>query len=213
VNLNEFPLVFDLCSTRIDLSLYQRYLLHRRDSEAMEFIKSGKHDGYIRLKPDEALAEGIFHFRNLRSNGFCTLYTGVQFFWDPQSQYMKDARAAAKRTGNVTRVIVYEKKEDLQNTELVRQIELDIAGGIHVYVCSYQDIKVNVPYPDFGIWDDEYLCIVKQDKHCVVEEIELNSMHSEMQRAYQWKKIIMNHAKKIESIQDMFMINKNEVAL
>jgi predicted alpha/beta hydrolase family esterase len=195
VNLNEFPLVFDLCSTRLDLSLYQRYLLHRRDNEAMEFIRSGKSQGSITLKPEEAIAEGIFHFRNLRKNGFCTLYTGVGSFWDPESTYMDDARAAAKRTGDVTRVIVYDNPKDLQSESLKKQIVLDLAAGIKLYTCAYADVKRDVPNPDFGIWDDDYLCIVKVDKNKnVVGEVELNSKHEDMGNAYAWKETILNHA-------------------
>src|SRR5581483_4234212 len=74
VNLNEFPLVFELCKTRIDLPLYQRYLAHRRELYAIDYIK-GKNEEVVYLKPEEVFDEGVFHFRNLRKSGFCTFYT------------------------------------------------------------------------------------------------------------------------------------------
>lgn len=200
VNLNEFPLIFDLCATRLDLSLYQRYLLHRKEMDAVDFIGQGKIKGMIRLPADHATDEGIFHFTHLQKSGFCTLFTGIQYYWDPHSQYMEDARRAAKRIGNVTRVIVLEKIEDINNPVLREQIALDLASGITVFLCMYDDIKKAVAEPDFGIWDEDYVCIVRFDKEKKhVREIELNSKTFDMNKAFGWKAHVLKYATQIRN--------------
>ncbi len=65
VNLNEFPLVLELCKTRLDLSLYQQYLAHRRDLYSIDYI-SPKSEEVSYLEPAEVFEEGGFRFRNLK---------------------------------------------------------------------------------------------------------------------------------------------------
>ena len=142
VNLNEFPLVYELCKTRIDLSLYQRYLEHRRELYEVPYVRS-KSEEVIYLEPDEVFAEGVFHFRNLRREGFCTFFTGTKF-WDTQSKYMEEARKAAGRV-ELARVFVVDKVSDLERPILLEQIKLDMAAGIGVYLCMWEDI-MKTPY-------------------------------------------------------------------
>lgn len=195
VNLNEFPLVFDLCTTRLDLSLYQRYLLERKNSETVAFIESGKNEGMITLTPEESIEEGIFHFKNIQKEGFCTLFTGINKFWNSQSRYMKDARAAAKRVKELTRIFVVEQIKDLDDAELRQQIQSDLEAGMKIGLCLYDDVKSLVPEPDFGIWDNDYVCIVRFDRNKkVVGEVELNSRKDDISKALEWKKIVLDHS-------------------
>jgi predicted alpha/beta hydrolase family esterase len=78
VNLNEFPLVRDLCYSRLDLSLYQQFLETHKKRTAQQYITEGKNRGVIKLKPEDVVSEGIFHFRHMDQDGFCTLFTGIQ---------------------------------------------------------------------------------------------------------------------------------------
>jgi predicted alpha/beta hydrolase family esterase len=194
-NLNEFPLVYELCKTRLDLSLYQQYLTHRRDLYAVDYIK-GKSEEVVYLKPDEVFDEGTFHFRNLKKSGFCTFFTGLKF-WDTQSIYMKEARKASKRVKNLMRVFVINKLSDLKKPRLLKQICLDIATGIKVYLCLYDEIKNFVSEPDFGIWDNDYLCIVKFNQKNQIKEIKLDSRQKDIKKALKWKKIILKKAVRI----------------
>ena len=52
VNLNEFPLVLELCKSRLDLSLYQKYISHRRELYHIPYVK-GKGEEVIYLSPKE----------------------------------------------------------------------------------------------------------------------------------------------------------------
>lgn len=199
VNLNEFPLVLELCKSRLDLSLYQRYLDHRRELFAVDYTK-GKTEEVIYIKPEEVFDEGIFHFRNLQKGGFCTFYTGLKF-WDTQNLYFQEARKAAKRLRNITRVFVVEKLADLERSRLLEQIRLDIKGGLTVYLCMLDDLKGQIGELDFGIWDDDYLCIVSFDRNKKVNEIKLSSRKKDIQKGMQWKEYILDKAVRIRSTE------------
>jgi predicted alpha/beta hydrolase family esterase len=194
-NLNEFPLVLELCKSRIDFTLYQKYVNYRNRLLSVGSLKN-RHEEIIFIKPDEGDDEGVFHFRNLKKGGFCTLYADLDF-WNPESEYMKEARNCAKRTGNLTRVMVLNQKEDLNKDTVKKQMTLDKEAGIKVLYCLYDDIKKEVAEPDFGIWDDEYVCIESFNKSKKVKEIILSSRKSDLQRAYEWKKIILKSTKSL----------------
>ncbi len=197
VNLNDFPLVLDLCISRLDLSLYKRYLSLREKLGLINYVRDTKNSS-VKINIDEALAEGVFRFRHLEKGGFYTLYTKLSGYWDPQSLYMDDARKASKNGKKLTRVVIVDKISDLQNQSLVDQIRLDFESGIQVYLCNYEDIKKEVSVPDFGITDDEYVCLVPyNEKTNKVEEVELNSTSETMKIALKWKEIILKRAIKI----------------
>lgn len=202
VNLNEFPLVLDLCLSRIDLSLYQRYLMHHQRLSAQGYIVKAQNTGVLKLRPEEVIEEGKFHFRNLSRIGFCTLFTRLSDFWDPTSEYMEAARSAARRIKDFTRVLIVDKAEDLHNTNLNKQVELDLAAGIKIFVCRYADIRSITPEPDFGIWDEDYVCIVRSTDG-KVSEVELNNRHEAITEAKEWKHAILGLAKEIKNLQDL----------
>ncbi|OGG01316.1 hypothetical protein A2Z33_05375 [Candidatus Gottesmanbacteria bacterium RBG_16_52_11] len=195
VNLNEFPLVLDLCLTRLDLSLYQRYLAHRKKIDAQAYIMEEKDRGRITLRPGDVVDEGLFHFTHLSKQGFCTLYAPLADYWDPDSIYMQKAREAAARVRDFTRVIIFDKTEELVQEKIRKQIRLDLQAGIRIFVIPYESIRSQVPEPDFGIWDNEYVCIVRSDrvKHRVTE-VELTSRQDDISDALGWKQTIMEKA-------------------
>lgn len=201
VNLNDFPLILDLCITRLELPLYQRYLSLKEKLGLTEYV--GKTKGsHVKVDAEEALAEGVFRFRNLVHNGFFTFFTPMVKFWDPDSQYMRDARLAAQRGKHITRVFIVEKKSDLKSSLLRKQMQLDFAAGIDIYLCWYKSIKDDVPTPDFGITDDSYVCLVPYDKKTKKAlEIDLDSSEEIMQKARKWKVVILNHSLQVKDIQ------------
>ncbi len=199
VNLNEFPLVYELCKTRIGLSLYQRYLEHRHELYEIPYVKS-KSEEVVYLDPKEVFAEGVFHFRNLRREGFCTFFTGTKF-WDTQSRYMEEARKAAGRV-ELVRAFVVDKVSDLERPILLEQIKLDMAAGIKVYFCMWKEIRKAVAEPDFGIWDSDYLCTVTFRKK-EVNEVKLSSRKADIKEAQCWKKEILGKAVRIYKTGDI----------
>lgn len=197
VNLNEFPLVLELCKTRIDLTLHQKYMDHRRELFTIDYTK-GKSEEVIYLDPKEVRDEGIFHFRNLTKSGFCTFFTGLDF-WDTQSKYMEEARYAAKRVKNLTRVFIVEKNSDLKKP-LLKQIKLDLEAGILVYLLHYNDLPKEVTDPDFGIWDEDYICKVCFDKNRKVNVVKLSSRKTDIEEGKKWMQKILAKTTRIFAI-------------
>lgn len=195
VKLSEFPLVFDLCTTRLDLSLYQTYILHVNSLNSSNYIRS-KYPTVIHLKPEDLDDEGNFHFRNLQKGGFATFMSGSRQ-WDPHSRYLEYGRIAAKRLKKLIRVILVEKLSDLKRALLVEQIKADIAGGIQVYLCMLDEIKQFGSEPDFGVWDDDYVCTIFYDNNNNVKEFVLNSEKETLQKALKWQSIILKKALRI----------------
>jgi predicted alpha/beta hydrolase family esterase len=195
VNLNEFPLVFDLCTTRLDLSLYQKYLAHINEKHSSDIVRSN-YKMVIHLSPSDLDNEGQFHFGNLKKSGFATFLSGSKN-WNPESKYYSEGRLAAKRTGDISRVFLIEKLSDLKRNVLLKQIELDIKGNIKTYLCMLDDIKNYGQEPDFGIWDDDYLCTIYYKKNHEVKEFILDSRKSVIEKAKKWKDIILKSSKRI----------------
>ncbi|MCL5114938.1 MAG: alpha/beta fold hydrolase [Candidatus Marsarchaeota archaeon] len=200
VNLNEFPLVCELCKSRIDLSIYQRYLEHRRELYSIPYVK-GKAEEEIYIDPKEVVDEGIFHFSNLRRGGFCTFYTAPNYF-EPHSVYMETARRAAQRVP-LTRVFVVNKSSDLKRQSVIEQIKSDLSAGIKVYLCRWREIRRNVKEPDWGLWDGEYLCTVHYDKKNKVSEVKLSSRKSDLTTARKWEAEILKKAMRVNDIEEV----------
>lgn len=196
VNLNEFPLIFEICKTRLDLSLYQKYLAHRKELYAIDYIK-GKNEEVVYLSPEEIFNEGVFKFRNLKKRGFCTFYTALDF-WDAHSIYYEEARKAAKRIKNFTRIFIVDKLSDLDKPSLKKHIALDIESGIKVYLCHAKDVIDELQgEPDFGIWDDEYLCVVEFSQKNDVERVRMSSLNDDIKRAKGWEQKILKKSMRI----------------
>lgn len=201
VNMNEFPLVYELCKTRIPLSLYQKYIEHRKSLFAVPYTK-GRTEEVIYLKNwDEAMDEGVFHFRNLQKEGFGTFYTSLGVWSDPKSTYMTECRKAARRMKNFTRVIVADTPKDLTSSRIRKQIELDLEAGIRMHVCLWTDIKKSVPYADFGIWDNEYVNTVTERRGKT--EVRMSSRKKDLMAAQKWKQETLKRAFPIVRIEDL----------
>lgn len=195
VNLNEFPLVFDLCLTRLDLDMYQRYLQRVADRYAADFIRNNK-ERVLFLRPEDIFDEARFHFSQLHSYGYANFLTGIPD-WDPNNQYYKDCRKAANRVDDLTRVFLVEHIPDLKRPVLLRHLKLDLEGGVKVYLCMLDEIKNEVKDPDFGLWDKDYRCTIHYDEKGKMKEIVLSSRKEDVEQAEKWRDLILKKATRI----------------
>lgn len=193
INLNEFPLVLELCKSRLDLSLYQKYIAHKKELYSLE--KIDKYEDVITMDPFYIQEEGIFHFRNLKKSGFMTFLTSTKY-WDRQSRYMREGRIAAGRVP-MTRVFVYEDQEDFKRVDLKNQIKLDKEAGIKTYKCNINEVQGLSKNPDFGIWDEEYVCMVEFDKNNKAQNVVLNSRKEVIDKFVKLKEEIIKNAEEI----------------
>ncbi len=211
VNLNEFPLVLELCKSRLDLNLYQKYLAHRKELYDIDYIK-GTTEEVIYIKLRDVFDEGIFKFRNLRRSGFCTFYTALSF-WNTQSGYLQEARKAARRIKSFIRVFVLDNIKDLNKPLLREQIKLDLNYGMSCYLVMWNDLKNIKCEPDFGVWDDEYLCIVEVKKNQTPKHLRLSSRKTDIEKGNQWKGQILKKAVQVINADkdlDDFILKHNK---
>lgn len=195
VNLNEFPLVFDLCTTRLDLSLWQQYLAHRKHVFGMDFFRERPGSNML-FKPDEIMDWQVFLYENLKHEGFCTFYAGRKS-WDNKDKYFQEARAAAKRIDSFTRVFIIETLSDLRRQILLEHMQLDLDAGINVYLCDLSEIVDRIPEIDFGIWDERYLCIVKYNNEKIPDALQISTRDDDLKESKEWKEIILKHSTQI----------------
>ena len=80
-------------------------------------------------------------------------------------------------------------------------MKLDLAAGIHIYLCWYSSVKDVISTPDFGITDDSYVCLVYYDKKTKkASEIELNSSDDALEMSRKWKVAILNHSIEVKDL-------------
>ena len=90
-------------------------------------------------------------------------------------------------------MFVVAKNAHLTKHGLLEHIKLDLAAGIQVYLCTLADIKAIGAEPDFGIWDNDYLCMVRF-AHNEPREVQLSSRKKDIQEALEWQKKILQVA-------------------
>ncbi len=200
VNIREFPLVLELCKSRLDINLYQKYIDHRAELFQEDTAKYHT-EKVVEISPKDIFDEGIFKFRNLQKVGFCTFPTSSHL-WDSQSLYMQESRKAARRLGNFTRVFIIDSADDLDREELKSQIVADLES-LSVYAVLASELPSSVEIYDFGIWDDEYVCLVETRHNESDPKIMLSSRTSDMEQAQEWRRLIMEKAGQVESLEKM----------
>lgn len=191
-NQNEFPLVLELCKSRIELTLYQKYLAHLSEYHPTDVVKQGK-DRALFLPSSELAKEGTFHFRNLNKTGFCTLPVKEIKYWrDEQGIYMDEARKAASKVP-IARVYIFEKLQDMESKKVKKTMKDDVEAGMSVHYCLRSKINISDNKLDFGIWDESYVCTVLHEAKAV--RFTLDSSRQRLKEAEKHKKEIMSEAK------------------
>jgi hypothetical protein len=205
VSLYEFPLVYDLCISRLDLSLYQKYAYKKSVFDSIKDLTFSE-NRFMRLSKEEVADEGTFHSMNLSIGGFAT-YLSNTTDWDPEAIYFRNGRQIVKQGMQITRVFVIMDNKDLSREILRKQIKLDIQGGIDCYLISLKQIQKIKSELDFGIWDDEYICTIHRNLIGEVEEMIIDARSKSLEEARKWKKKILDKAIQIKEFR-----NLNEIA-
>jgi predicted alpha/beta hydrolase family esterase len=188
VHLDDFPLVLELCKSRIDLTLYQKYLDYIGDFHQAHIIRNAK-NSVITLPITEVEREGIYHFKHLKKDGFATVLVADILNWQKNKGYYEAGRTVAKKV-DITRVIFIDKKEDLENEIIKEFVALEKGAGIKIYACLHEYVKSEIENLDFGIWDDSYVCIIDH-KH---NNFSTDSRSEKIKKANQDKQIILQKA-------------------
>ena len=117
---------------------------------------------------------------------------------------MQEARRAAKRVDNITRVFILDSMRDLDNPVVLKQVRDDITAGLVVYTCLRADVAKELhAEPDFGIWDNEYVCVVNFDEKNQATHARLSSLKKDIDEANEWKQKILRHATAVKTLNDL----------
>jgi predicted alpha/beta hydrolase family esterase len=201
VNMYEFPLVYDLCVSRLDLDLYQKYAYKMQfENSLLNLIKA--ENKVLKMTPQMLHDESEFHSDNLLKSGFATFVTN-SIEWDPMDEYFECNREAAQRGLDITRVFVVKNKEDLKRELLKKQIKLDIEGGIKVYLIDAKELEEIGCEEDFGIWDNEYVCIQNFDETGELKGGVIDSRVKSLLTAQNWRDRIIRKSKKVELLEEV----------
>lgn len=165
-------------------------------------VEDGLKNKFFNIDKNSVEEEGIFKFKSLKNSGFCTFYTGLSF-WNINSVYFQSSREASLRIPDFARVYIVKNRNELNNRYLVQQIKLDLEAHSQVYICDYNSIPIVEAKKDFGLWDEEYVCIVHYDTNNVVTGATISSEPEVIKEAQIWKKTILRIAKKINSVDEL----------
>ncbi|MDP2630891.1 MAG: methyltransferase domain-containing protein [Candidatus Uhrbacteria bacterium] len=188
-------------------NLFKKFIRHKRKQSEERFDRC-EEDQKIYLDKDEIIEEGIFKFRNLRRSGFCTFYCGLSF-WNIKSDYFKESRKASQRIKDFTRVYIIRDASDLDNSYLVSQILEDIKSDTRAYLCLHDDIPNLESKKDFGIWDDEYVCVVQYSSDNLVTGITVSGKKNDLEKAKGWRDAIVQVSQTVTSRADIDAVKKN----
>lgn len=201
VNLTEFPMVYNLCVSRMDLSLYQKYAYKRQIESLVDSLKNPENK-ILKMAKDQISDEGTFHYMNLKKGGFATFITDIED-WDPRSDYYEGGRKRAKEGLKLTRVFVVTNPKDLERDVVKTQMDLDIQAGIDVRVVNIKVIEEIGCEPDFGIWDNEYVCIQNISDDGEITDGVLDGTLKTITTAQNWRDRILRESMKLEKIEDL----------
>lgn len=187
---------FDNSSTLFSSLLARRlYDLNRDVSQWVQ--------GSMKVSPEETREKGIAVLKSLRKGGFATLLVPVQTYWATGTDYLKAAREAARDGKEITRVFVLFEEVSIENPSLRECISLDSQAGIATFVCFAKKVVDKEAIRDFGIWDDEVLCLVdvtstSSETQVTGAQFTVNS--AEIGRALRWKENILAGSEKAEMV-------------
>lgn len=182
-------------------NLFKKFIKFKRELSEAKLDKFEK-EQLIHLDKDEIIEEGIFKFKNLKYSGFCTFYCGLSF-WNIKSNYFKESRKASLRIKNFTRVYIIKDVADLNNEYLISQILEDIKANTRAFICHHDDIPEIESKKDFGIWDEEYVCVVEYNADNLVTGIVVSGRKHDLKDARQWQKNILKVSLPVASRADI----------
>ena len=187
-------------------NLFQKYIRYKRKLNEKKFNQFEK-EQIIHLDKDEVIEEGIFKFKNLKKSGFCTFYCGLSF-WNIKSDYFKESRKASLKIKNLTRVYIIKDVSSLNNEYLISQILEDVKANTRAYICHYDDISEIESKKDFGIWDDEYVCVVHYNADNLVIGITVSGRKEDLTNALRWQNNISKVSLPVTSRTDIKLVKK-----
>lgn len=116
----------------------------------------------IRVNASEAVQKGTRVFQLLKKGGFATYLVPLNSYWKSDDKYSQECRLATKiRRAEINRVFILPSPDSLFSESLRDHIKQDEDAGIRTYIAFADNIPNKDAIQDFGIWDDELLCLIE----------------------------------------------------
>ena len=77
---------------------------------------------------------------------------------------------------------------------------MDLKAGIKVRFIKYDVFKTLSSEEDFGIWDNEYVCIINRNQQGKELDLLLDSRIESIKNAQDWREQILNNSTEIKSL-------------
>jgi len=92
----------------------------------------------------------------------------------------------------------------VENIALLDQIIEDIQAGILVSCVQVCEVQGLVAYFDFGLWDDEYLCLqIPNADNTEVEQVKISGKRSDIVQAQKDKEVFERIATRIAFVENL----------
>ena len=162
----------------------------------------------LQVNSSEAVKKGIKVFHLIKQGGFATYLVPINEFWTSNDVYSEECREAARKGKIIKRVFIIQDYESLLNPSLQEHISLDENAGIQTYISFMKDISDQDSIKDFGIWDDELVCLMnikfnKGDNH-IINGCTFSRDLKVIENAQLWKKNIMLKSIKAKKLLEAF---------
>lgn len=152
--------------------------------------------GAIHVGSTETVEKGIEVFRLLRNGGFATYLVPLNSFWTIDSKYLVESRIAARKGASIQRVFILPNHDSLFAESLQKHIMRDENAGIQTYIVFSENIPEKDALQDFGIWDNELLCLIETRTTPTGTSVVKGGMFSrseaDLEMARSWKNSIMS---------------------
>lgn len=118
--------------------------------------------GSMEVNRDVLISKGMEIFDTLNKGGFATFLAPLEGYWEENNDYVIKSREVARderRNLRMERVYILNTISSITSRHLLKSIKDDEASNIVTYVV-FKDELGEDSIRDFGIWDEEVVCII-----------------------------------------------------
>lgn len=118
--------------------------------------------GSMDVNRNDLVTKGMEIFDTISEGGFATFFAPLEGYWEENNDYVLKSREVANdpnRPLNIERVYILGSIAAVTSEHLLRNIEADENSNIKTYV-AFKDELDKDSVRDFGIWDENIVCIV-----------------------------------------------------
>ncbi len=124
-------------------------------------------NGSMEVNRNILISKGIEIFDTMSKGGFATFLAPLEGYWEENNDYVNKSREVASDTSRhlyIERVYILSTISSVTSNQLLRNINSDEAANIKTFVVFKDEVSAQ-SVKDFGIWDDEVVCIINMKEN------------------------------------------------